>query len=135
LLGELDRILDAIPHDRLAIQWDTAVEFGFLEHVELGGFRLTAWFDDELGGVVERAARQAGAVPDDVSVGFHLCYGDVEEAHFVQPKDAGTLASVIRGLLAAAPRRVDWIHLPVPIERDDAAYFAPLSGVAVPDGT
>ncbi|MGR6997005.1 hypothetical protein ACU686_00895 [Yinghuangia aomiensis] len=27
LFGELQRILDGIPHDDLAIQWDTAVEF------------------------------------------------------------------------------------------------------------
>ncbi len=135
LFGELQRILAAIPHDRLAIQWDTAVEFGFLEHVETRGFRLAAWFDDVLDGVVERAARQAAAVPEDAAVGFHLCYGDVEEAHFVQPKDAGTLASVIRGLLAAAPRRIDWIHLPVPIERDDPAYFAPLADLPLPEET
>ncbi|MCU1474080.1 hypothetical protein [Amnibacterium sp.] len=135
LFGELDRILAAIPHERLAIQWDTAVEFGFLEQVDIGGFRLAAWFDDVLAGVVERAARQAAAVPEDAAVGFHLCYGDVEEAHFVQPKDAATLASVIRGLLAATPRRIDWIHLPVPIERDDAAYFAPLAGLDLPDET
>jgi hypothetical protein len=42
---------------------------------------------------------------------------------------------VIRGLLAAAPRRIDWIHLPVPIERDDGAYFAPLAGLPLPEET
>ncbi|MGN6743576.1 MAG: hypothetical protein ACTHJL_09810 [Amnibacterium sp.] len=131
LFGELRRILDAIPHDRLAVQWDTAVEFAFLEHLP----RLTPWFDDVLGGVVERAVRQASVVPEDVALGYHLCYGDVEEHHFVQPADTGTIASVIRGLLAAAPRRIDWIHLPVPIERDDAAYFAPLAGLELPDAT
>ena len=135
LFGEVERILAAIPHHRLAIQWDTAVEFGFLEQVEIAGVRLAPWFDDVLGGVIERAVRQAAVVPEDVAVGFHLCYGDVEETHFVQPKDAGTLASVVRGLLAAAPRRIDFIHLPVPIERDDAAYFAPLGGIEVPEGT
>ncbi|MFW8745223.1 hypothetical protein, partial [Mesorhizobium japonicum] len=136
LFAEVARIADAIPHDQLAIQWDSAVEFGILERAEIGGLTMdSGWSGDPLQGVIDRAARQIGAVPADVEVGFHLCYGDVEEAHFIQPKDAGTLASVIRGLVDATPRPITWIHLPVPIERDDAQYFAPLAGLDVPDGT
>lgn len=135
LLGELERILEAVPHERLAVQWDLAVEFALLEEVVLGGATLRAWFDDVLGGVLERSARLGAAVPEDVQLGFHLCYGDVEEAHFVQPTDAGTLASVVRGLIATVPRRIDWIHLPVPIERDDPAYFAPLADLPLPEET
>ncbi|WP_431247313.1 hypothetical protein [Leifsonia xyli] len=130
LFGELQRILDGIPHDDLAIQWDTAVEFALLEG------RMPSWFgEDVLAGVISRALWQAAAVPDDVQVGYHLCYGDVEEQHFVQPADAGHLADVLGGILAAAPRPVNWVHLPVPIERDDEAYFAPLAWVDVPEGT
>lgn len=135
LFGELDRILAAVPHEDLAVQWDTAVEFGFLEHVDTGVYRMEAWWDDVLAGVVERSGRQASHVPADVQVGFHLCYGDVEETHFAQPKDTGTVASVLRGLFDTAPRHIDWVHLPVPIERDDDAYFAPLKTVTVPKGT
>ncbi|MFF9562731.1 hypothetical protein ACF1AJ_05240 [Leifsonia sp. NPDC014704] len=130
LFGELQRILDGIPHEDLAIQWDTAVEFALLEG------RMPSWFgEDVLAGVVERAVRQAAAVPVDVQLGYHLCYGDVEEQHFVQPTDAGRLAAVLRGILDAAPRPVTWVHLPVPIERDDEAYFAPLADVVVPAET
>jgi hypothetical protein len=139
LLGELDRILSAVPHDQLAIQWDTALEFGFLERVEIRGNRIAAWFGEEhgevLAGVVERAARQAAAVPADVEVGYHLCYGDVEEHHFVEPADAAMLAEVLTGIFAESPRAITWVHLPVPIERDDAAYFAPLATVEWPEGT
>ena len=130
LFGELQRILDGIPHDDLAIQWDTAVEFALLEG------RMPSWFgDDVLACVIERAGRQGAAVPADVELGYHLCYGDVEEQHFVQPADAGRLAAVLDGILDAAPRPVTWVHLPVPIERDDAAYFAPLADVVVPAET
>jgi hypothetical protein len=135
LFGELDRILAGIPHEDLAIQWDTAVEFALIESVNIRIHSLTAWFDDVLGGVVDRAVRQASRVPDDVELGYHLCYGDVEEQHFVQPKDAGNLAAFLRGLLSAAPRRIDFVHLPVPVERDDAEYFVPLQDVRVPEGT
>ncbi|MCI0155301.1 hypothetical protein KNO15_01115 [Leifsonia shinshuensis] len=134
LFAELARILDGIPLADLAVQWDTAVEFALLEG------RMEPWFAESgtgqvLDGVVERAVRQAAAVPDGVEVGYHLCYGDVEEQHFVQPTDAGRLAEVITGVLAAAPRPISFFHLPVPIERDDAAYFAPLAAVELPQET
>jgi methionine synthase II (cobalamin-independent) len=73
-------------------------------------------------------------VPDDVSLGWHLCYGDVEEHHFVQPADAQHLADVVTGIARSVTRPVDWVHLPVPIERDDAAYFAPLAEAEWPEG-
>ncbi len=139
VMGELRRILDAIPHDRLAIQWDTALEFGLLDRAEIRGFRLTSWFgdthDEILEGVIERATRQADAVPPDVEVGYHLCYGDVEEQHFAEPTDAGRLAEVLGGLFTRPHRPITWVHLPVPIDRDDDAYFAPLASVEWPDGT
>ena len=37
--------------------------------------------------------------------------------------------------LAPIERPLAWLHLPVPIERDDAEYFAPLAGLALPEGT
>ena len=135
LYAELDRILAAIPHQKLAVQWDNAVEFLWLEHVVYGGRVQEPWWDDVLSGIADRAHQEAAHVPDDVQLGFHLCYGDVEEQHFVQPADAGTIAAMIRAVLADSPRRIDWIHLPVPIERDDPSYFAPLSGLEVPAGT
>ena len=139
LLRELWIILRNLPHDRIAIQWDTALEFAMLDEAEIRGNRITSWFgdthDEILAGVVERAARQAAAVPLDVEVGYHLCYGDVEEHHFTEPTDAGRLAEVLNGLFSAAPRPITWVHLPVPIERDDVDYFAPLAGVEWPQAT
>jgi len=110
-----------------------------LEKAQIRGYEITSWFGDTheeiLDGVLERAARQAAAVPADVEVGYHLCYGDVEESHFVQPADSGMLAEVLSGLFSRSPRHVTWVHLPVPIERDDEAYFAPLESVEWPAST
>lgn len=139
IIGELDRILAAVPHGDLAIQWDTALEFGLLDKAEVLGTKMTSWFGDDragiLAGVVERGVRQAAAVPADVELGYHLCYGDVEEAHFFEPTDAATLAEVAAGLLAGSPRPITWIQLPVPIAHDDEAYFAPLGEVTWPAET
>lgn len=133
LYRELDEILAAIPHEDLAIQWDNAVEF---EHV---GYRskppVEPWWGDVWDGLAERSIEQAARVPDDVEVGFHLCYGDVGERHFIEPKDAGNLVRFANQVLEGATRRIDWIHLPVPIDRDDDAYFAPLAGLRLPEQT
>lgn len=133
LFAEVARIQHEIPHDELAIQWDTATEFALLEQISLFGSPLRAWWGADyaalLEGTVSRLVEAGAQVADDVELGYHLCYGDVEEEHFVQPKDAGILADVARGILANATRPVSWIHLPVPIGRDDEAYFAPLASV------
>jgi hypothetical protein len=135
MFRELDDILAAIPHADLAIQWDNAVEFQLIESVARNGAPVVApwWGDDVWQGLTSRSAEQAARVPDDVEVGFHLCYGDVAEKHFVEPTDAANLVRFANTLVAASGRRVDWIHLPVPIERDDDAYYAPLDALEIGD--
>lgn len=130
LLGELASITDLVPHHELAIQWDAAVEFAMLEGVWASYFP-----GDLLAGLVERTARVIDATPRDVEVGLHLCYGDSEGEHFKQPEDTSILAAMAIGVLEATQRPLDWLHLPVPIERDDDAYFAPLAELSVPPET
>ncbi len=120
LLAELDEILREIPHEQLAIQWDTNFEFGMLE----GVFRV--WFDDVKGGILERLLRLARHVPPDVELGYHFCYGDVRHRHFVEPADAAKLVEVANALSASLGRPLHWIHMPVPRGRTDDAYYAPL---------
>ena len=43
--------------------------------------------------------------------------------------------SVANGAIAAANRSVQWVHLPVPKDRDDAAYFEPLNRLSLPPET
>lgn len=135
LYAELDRVLAVIPHEDLSVQWDSPVEFIWLEGASLGGVEFLPWWDDTLGGIVERAAQQASRLPDAVGLGFHLCYGDVEEQHFVQPVDTGNLARVMTRVADVVTRRIDYFHLPVPIDRDDPAYYAPLKALELREGT
>ncbi|HSU05734.1 MAG TPA: hypothetical protein VLI93_09190 [Acetobacteraceae bacterium] len=70
--------------------------------------------------------RMGDAVPADVELGFHLCYGSPADEHLVQPRDAGILTEMMNGIGAAVRRRIDYMHIPVPKDRTDDAYFAPL---------
>jgi hypothetical protein len=128
-MAELERILDGIPHAELAIQWDVCVEVWLWER------SLTSPFTPVEEGVIERLARYCAAVPEDVDMGFHLCYGDYKHEHLAQPKDCRACVDIFNGAADAIGRRIDWVHLPVPIERDDDAYFVPLDELRLPAGT
>jgi ubiquinone/menaquinone biosynthesis C-methylase UbiE len=121
LLEELQAVLDEIPHDQLAVQWDTNFEFGMLEGV------FPVWFEDVKGGILERLLRISRRIAPDIELGYHFCYGDVQHRHFKEPADAGRLVEIANALTASLVRPLSWIHLPVPRGRDDDAYYAPLA--------
>lgn len=118
MMRELDTILAAIPHDQLAIQWDTAVEFGVLE----GCF--PTFMKDPMAEIAVRLERIGARIPHEVELGYHLCYGDAAHQHFVEPRDMQLLVDVARNLVALK-RPLHWLHMPVPQNRQDDAYFAP----------
>ncbi|KAF4548718.1 Hypothetical protein D9617_26g079330 [Elsinoe fawcettii] len=122
LLAELRELEAQIPKSELAIQWDFAVEIVTIEGFR--GMHFAPYFEPyEL----------VGSVDQEVQVGTHLCYGDIGNKHSIEPKDTGLLVRVAYAVVQKAGRRVDWVHLPVPKERDDDAYFAPLKGLEIGD--
>ena len=134
LLKELRAITAAIPHDQLAIQWDLAAEMAVVE-----GY-LPNVFGDNASDMIEAVVRLGQAVPEDVEVGFHLCYGDEPGKdglghHFIEPKDTSQLVKFANELAQRMPHRIGWIHMPVPIERDDDAYFMPLADLRLGPST
>ena len=101
-------MLDVIPPDELAIQWDTAVEFAILEGL------LPSFLSNPEADIIERLVRLGSRVPDRVETGYHLCYGDVEHQHFVEPTDTTKLVNIANGVCAGVTRTVNWMHMPVP---------------------
>jgi len=126
MLAEVDRVLAVVPHDQLAIQWDARYEFAMLEGA------IHVWFADVRAGILERLLRLSRHVPPEVELGFHLCYGDDEHGRFVEPADTRRMVEVANGLAATVGRPLNWIHLPVPEDRFDDAYFAPLAELRLP---
>lgn len=123
LLRASGNVQSTIPLQDLAIQWDVAVDTALLEGVPF----LTPWFEPVFEGIVERIVRLANTVPEEAELGFHLCYGDVDHKHFVEPKDLGMLVSVMKAVIAGVKRPITYFHMPVPKNRDDKAYFEPLA--------
>ena len=117
---EIAEIADTVPHRDLAIQFDICVEIcAILEVPEL----VKVIPMEQL---VASIARISARVPADAELGLHFCYGDPGHKHLVEPKDTALMVEFANRIAAAVDRPISWIHMPVPRERDDDAYFAPL---------
>lgn len=125
LLGELREILAVVPHDEIAVQWDVATEMSWWERV------YPAPFADVEAGIIAAIVRLVDAVPASVQLGLHLCYGSMNNRHWKDPADTANLVAVANNVVAAAARRIDFMHMPVPQGRDDDAYFAPLDRLRI----
>jgi methionine synthase II (cobalamin-independent) len=132
MMREVAMICAAIPHDELTIQWDVCPEMivwdGRLE-------RIKNVFQDPQAEILSRMKRISMAVPADIELGFHLCYGDVDGQHFIEPLDSAKLVEFANGLARTVGRPIAYIHMPVPIGRTDEAYFEPLSDLKLSQGT
>jgi hypothetical protein len=116
LFAEVAAICEAIPHRDLAFQWDV-VEVSRIEAGRAGvSLEEHARF----------IARACDSVPVGVDLGVHLCYGNAGGRHAIQPKDTSVMVDYANAFIPLLQRRLDWLHMPVPIDRADDAYFAPL---------
>ncbi len=122
MLRELARLATAIPQADLAIQWDVCMEMLIWD----GRTPYLPKVPDMERVFGATFARLCGVVPADVQLGFHLCYGDLDAEHAVQPVDLGKAVELANLLLHHSPRHIDWIHMPVPQSRDDESYYVPL---------
>jgi hypothetical protein len=129
MFADLDRLMAAIPHQDVAVQWDVAVEFGVLEEAFAPGGAQA--FD----AITAALARCVDRVPADVPAGLHLCYGDYGHQHFQQPQSLAMQVRVLNAVAAAAGRTVSFVSFTVPQYQRDASYFAPLGDVAAVPGT
>jgi hypothetical protein len=137
MLRELNEITAAIPHGDLAIQWDVSPEV--TEVLERRNTEVSDLVSRDQ--VLRGVARITEAVPLDIETGWHLCYGDVgvstkelETKHPIEPKDLGVLVTFANDLCTLIKRPLNWVHMPVPRNRDDKAYFAPLKDLQLKPG-
>ena len=122
-IGEVNRIAGVMPHDRIALQWDVCQEVLAWEgYYDKGPVDFRKETIDVLTTI-------GNAVPADIELGYHLCYGSPADEHVIQPKDAGIMVEIVNAVSAGVQRPIQFFHLPVPKPRTDDAFFAPLAGL------
>jgi hypothetical protein len=125
LKREIDKIAAALPHDQIAIQFDVAsAVFARLQRGEPNAYGKTR--AEMLAAFSHILTDLADHVPSDIELMFHFCYGDSNHKHVVEPTDMGDMVDVANRLCADIKRTIELIHMPVPRDRSDDAYFAPL---------
>lgn len=123
LFAEINSIAKVIPPRDLAVQWDIAVEI--TQSLDNPNGSLKDYSQPELADAVARAL---DCLPAEVEGGIHLCYGDAgEDKHYVDPRDMGAMVAFHNEIARRARHGISWVHMPVPLEREDDAYFAPLA--------
>jgi len=129
---EMHKLLDLIPHNDLLIQWDVCSEVLDIEGI-------FPWALSGEPGPEERyertIARLSRTIPEAVQVGYHLCYADLGHKHMKEPKDLELVVHMANRTCEVSGRRADFFHMPVPRDREDDAYFAPLKKLAIDDAT
>ena len=123
LTGEVDKIAAALPNDRIAVQWDVCQEVlaweGYYEPGPVDFRSETLAVLTEIG----------DAVPAAIELGYHFCYGSPADEHCVQPKDMAIMVEMANAISDGLRRPIQFIHMPVPKNRTDEGYFAPLEGL------
>ncbi len=126
LKREIDKIAASLPHDEIAIQFDVAsAVFARLQRNEPNAYGKNR--DEMLASFSRILTDLADHVPQDIELLFHFCYGDSNHKHVIEPRDMADMVDVANRLSADIKRPINLIHMPVPRDRSDDAYFEPLS--------
>jgi hypothetical protein len=126
LKREIDKIAAALPHDQIAIQFDVAsAVFARLQRNEPNAYGKNR--AEMLASFARILTDLAMHVPVGIELLFHFCYGDSNHKHVIEPRDTGDMVDMANRLSADIKRPIQLIHMPVPRDRSDDAYFEPLS--------
>jgi hypothetical protein len=121
LKSEIAKILEKIPPQDLAIQWDCSWEITDV-YGAIPGFSKEGAIERNLGQV----RNLSSDIPEDVHLGLHVCFGTFGGWPRFAPDDLGEAVNFVNAAIAHAGRRFDWIHIPT-LDRSDDEFFAPLA--------
>lgn len=114
---------DAIPHEDLSIQYDLAADTALWE-----GVYLEPWFEgDPKKYTLDYILEMIGWVDQDVELGLHNCYGDMDHKHWYEPPSLQAVAD--RGLaLLDGPHKIQYFQCPIPVSAMDNldAFIQPI---------
>lgn len=120
--AEVENICAQIPHDELAIQWDSSWEVTDV----YGGTSLPV--EGALDRNLDQYGRLSEAVPAGVQLGIHLCFGTFGGWPRFAPDDLGAAVDLSNGIIEVSRHGLEWIHIPT-LDTVDPAFYAPLANL------
>jgi hypothetical protein len=123
LRDEVKKIVEHIPNDDLAIQWDLAIENRIVDN-KVGEGDI-AGAKKEAARICEPAAIVCEAIPKAVHLGHHMCFGTLSGWPSRQPEDLTGSVILANAAVAASGRKVEFLHIPTLGSAEDK-FFAPL---------
>ena len=124
LLREIQRMVAAIAVNELAIQWDSTHPPAF-----------DSASAQERATTLEHLVDLAAQVPAGWSWVTTCAMGTSSTVTGVEPKALDTCVTIANHVVRSVQREVNWIHMPVPRDRSDNAYFAALHDLHLPSTT
>lgn len=132
---EVATLTSAISPSDLVIQWDIVFEVMDFE-ARPENRSVMPWYiptDDPMKRYLRRLHAVSEAIPSQTLLGVHICYGDLGHQHVVQPKNLGICVRIANESAHSAGRPLNFVHMPVPRDRNDDAYFEPLRDLEIGD--
>ena len=122
--AEIRKMVEKIPPEELAIQWDLAVENRYLEaKLEKEGAKAAA---KEAKRLLTPAAEICPHIPEQVQLGYHSCFGTLNGWPSRQPASLEGTVLLLNASVAASGRKVDFLHFPT-VGSTEESFFAPLA--------
>jgi hypothetical protein len=132
MVAEVGALCRHIPHHDLCLQWDLCNEMIIWDGQQT---EAVPQANEPREALLTRMQRLCAGIPDAVEVGLHLCYGDFAGRHFVEPTDATKMVEFANALASTIPRKLAYIHMPVPVDRSDDTFHRPLQELRLGPGT
>lgn len=127
---DITKMLDHIPSTDLAIQWDMPVEVLTLTDTGLPWDSET--YNERYQRCVNQLAHVSYEIPDEVLLGYHICYGALGGWPMIPFEDLSLCVRLANAAVARAGRRVDYVHMPVK-RHTNSAFFRPVQDLNIGD--
>lgn len=121
LHAEIEKLVEMIPPDDLAIQWDCSWEI-----TDVYGAVPGLKKEDAISRNTGQIQRLSPIIPKEAMLGFHFCFGTFGGWPRFAPTDLSSAVDLANAAVASAGRKVDWINIPT-LDRSDDAFYAPLA--------
>ena len=122
--AEIEKLVEKIPPEELAIQWDLAVENRYLEaRLQRDGVAAAAMEAERM---LAPAAEICPVIPEKVDLGYHSCFGTLNGWPSRQPASLEGTVLLLNASVAASGRKVDFLHFPT-LGSAEESFFAPLA--------